>query len=357
LQRNSSAIELDGQDRIVPEYVTCNLCGADDTRLLYTARDYRFRIDDRLWNLVQCRRCSLGYLNPRPTVSESAKYYPDAYFGHRGRMTRRYELEATYVSGPPGDLLDIGAAGGDFMAVMRGRGWHVSGIEPSTSENPHGLDIRRQRFPEECELDPQSFDVVTAWAVFEHLHDPATAFRRAADLVRAGGHLIVQVPNLRSINARYARLEDIPRHLYFFSPSTLEQYATLAGLRVDAIQHTTDLHGGSGRGVLRRLLVHALGGTDDDFFAFYAMRRRQRFRASPVRAAAWTLTGAIESVLLTDRLVRTLRMSGEIVAVMRRRPDGGSVASAHVAYAAGNQPANRAATDRDDDETASPCAV
>lgn len=301
----------------MPEHVVCNLCGADDTRLLYKARDHRLNVDDRVWNLVQCRRCSLGYLNPRPTVVESGAYYPEKYFQPRAAMSTRYELEADYVPGPPGDLLDIGAAGGDFMAVMRDRGWQVSGIEPWTRENRHELNIRRQRFPEDCDLAPGSFDVVTAWAVFEHLYDPLTAFRTAASLMRPGGRLIVQVPNLSSIDARYARLEDIPRHVYFFSPKTLARYATLSGLRVQRIHHTTELHGGSGRGVLRRLLIHALGGDDDSFFDFYALRRRQRFRVAPLRATAWTLTGAIEEVLLADPVVRALRISGQIVAIMR----------------------------------------
>jgi 2-polyprenyl-3-methyl-5-hydroxy-6-metoxy-1,4-benzoquinol methylase len=316
----------------VPEDVLCNLCGADDTRLLYRARDHRLRIDGQVWNLVQCRQCSLGYLNPRPSAAESGTYYPEEYFRPRAGMSSRYESEADYVPGPPGDLLDIGAAGGDFMAVMRDRGWRVSGIEPWTSENPHALNIRRQRFPEDCDLEPKSFDVVTAWAVFEHLHDPLSAFRTAASLIRPGGRLIVQVPNLRSINARYARLEDVPRHLYFFSPTTLGRYATLSGLRVEMIHHTTDLHGGSGRGVLRRLLIHALGGDDDAFFDFYALRRRQRFRMAPLRATAWTLTGALEEVLLADPLVRALRISGEVVAVMRRPCGVG--ASPHVPHTA-----------------------
>jgi|RhiMethySRZTD1v2_1073278.scaffolds.fasta_scaffold432698_2 SAM-dependent methyltransferase len=302
----------------MPEYVLCNLCGADDTRLLYQGRDRRLRIDDRLWNLVRCRRCSLGYLNPRPTAEESGRYYPAEYFISRGAMSRRYELEADYIPGPPGDLLDIGAAGGDFLAVMRDRGWRVSGIEPWANENRHDLNIRLQRFPEDCDLEPESFDVVTAWAVFEHLYDPLSAFKTAASLMRPGGCLIVQVPNLRSVDARYARLEDIPRHIYFFSPETLRRYATVSGLRVEAIHHTTDLHGGSGRGVLRRLLIRALGGDDDAFFDFYALRRRQRFRAAPLRATAWTLTAAVEEVLLADPLVKALRISGQIVVVMRR---------------------------------------
>jgi SAM-dependent methyltransferase len=204
---------------------------------------------------------------------------------------------------------------------MRERGWRVTGIEPSTDENPYGLDIRQERFPEECELGPQSFDVVTAWAVFEHLHDPRSAFRRAADLLRPGGRLILQVPNLRSINTRYARLEDIPRHLYFFSPRTIRRYATSSGLDLDAVHHTTDLHGGSGRGVLRRLLMHGLGGTDDDFFTFHALSRKKRFQEDALRATAWTLVGGFEELILNDWLVRTLRVSGQLVVVLRSTLD------------------------------------
>ena len=302
----------------MPEHVTCNLCGADDTRLLYKSRDYRLRIDDRLWSLVQCRNCSLGYLDPRPTADEIAKFYPDGYFEHRGGMYRRYARQATYVPGVSGDLLDIGAARGDFLAVMRDRGWNVTGIEPWASENPHDLTINRQRFPEECDLAPGSFDVITVWAVFEHLHDPAAAYARIEALLRPGGHLIVQVPNLRSVNARYARLEDIPRHLYFFNERTLRRYGVNVGLDLERLVHDTHLYGGSGRGVLRLGLVRATGGSVDDFFDFYQASRKVRFDRRPIFAAAWMVVAAFERLLLSDALVRAARISGQVVAIYRK---------------------------------------
>ena len=302
----------------MPEHVACNLCGSDDSRRLYSLRDYRLRVDDRLWNLVQCRHCSLGYLDPRPTVAEIGMYYPESYFGHRGGMSRRYALQAAYVPGTGGQLLDVGAARGDFMAVMRDRGWNVTGIEPSTSENPHGLAIHRQRFPEECKLDSESFDVITAWAVFEHLHDPAAAFACVAELLRPGGHLIVQVPNLQSINARFTRLEDIPRHLYFFSEKTLRRFGMKVGLDLERLDHTTDLYGGSGRGVLRLALSRATGNSVDDFFDFYQTPRRQRFARRPVFATAWTALAGLERVVLSDLAVRTFRISGQVVATYRK---------------------------------------
>jgi SAM-dependent methyltransferase len=298
----------------LPEHVLCNLCGADDTRLLYRLRDYRLRVDDRLWSLVQCRCCSLGYVDPRPTTTEISLYYPQSYFEHRGNMHRRYMLQAEYVPGARGDLLDIGAARGDFLAVMRDRGWNVSGIEPSTSENPHSLDIHQQRFPEECDLEPGSFDVITAWAVFEHLHNPAGAFARVADLLRPGGRFVLQVPNLRSINARYARLEDVPRHLYFFNKTTLRRYGTAAGMELECFVHTTNLYGGSGRGVSQLALTRLTGGSVDEFFDFYKTPRRQRFERRPVFATMWTALAAFERVFLSDAVVRALRISGQVVA-------------------------------------------
>lgn len=302
----------------MPEHVTCNLCRADDARLLYSLRDYRLNVDDRLWNLVQCRRCSLGYLDPRPTVEEIDAYYPEGYFAHRGGMTRRYARQAAYIPGRAGDLLDIGAARGDFLSVMRDRGWEVTGIEPSTAENPHDLPIHRRRFPDEDLLDPESFDVITAWAVFEHLHDPRAAFGRAVELLRPGGTLIVQVPNLRSINARYARLEDIPRHLYFFNEKTLRSYGANAGVKLTRLVHTTDLYGGTGRGVSQLALTRLTGGSVDDFFAFYKTPRRKRFEKRPIFAAVWTAVGGVERLALSDWLVRTVRISGQVVAIFRK---------------------------------------
>ncbi|MGB1103628.1 MAG: hypothetical protein ACPG21_08370 [Crocinitomicaceae bacterium] len=42
------------------EKVNCNLCGEDDTDLLSTVGQHGIPI-----NLVICKNCGLGYLNPR----------------------------------------------------------------------------------------------------------------------------------------------------------------------------------------------------------------------------------------------------------------------------------------------------
>jgi 2-polyprenyl-3-methyl-5-hydroxy-6-metoxy-1,4-benzoquinol methylase len=307
----------------MPEQVVCNLCGSCRTRPLFRLRDYRLQVDDAEWQAVRCAECGLGYLNPRPTREEMGRYYPEAYFTSRATQTARYERQAAYVPEDPGRLLDIGTARGDFLAVMKERGWEVQGVEPAEAAgNPHRLPIHRIAFPEQANgLPTEAYDVVTAWAVFEHLRDPRAAFLASARLVKPGGRVVVQVPNLRSIWARYALQEDLPRHLYFFDPRTLKRYGELAGLSLERLVHTTDLFGGSGRGVLRLGLIRLLGGSTDDFFEMLRTPRRERFRAWPAKATAWTAMAAIEQVILANRLVRLARLSGQVVASYRKRTE------------------------------------
>jgi SAM-dependent methyltransferase len=224
---------------------------------------------------------------------------------------------AEYLSGS-GRLLDVGTAQGDFLALMRDRGWDVEGIEPFGSANPHGLRIHHVHFPNDAV--PGEFDVITAWAVFEHLHDPAAAFKACAKMLSPDGRLIVQVPNARSIFF-HARQEDVPRHLYFFTPKTLERYADESGLDLIRVHHTTDLFGGTGRGILRLWLVRLWGRSQDEFFEVWRTPRRERFKRWPLLAFAWTAIAMLERAILTNWLVRTLRVSGQIVVELKLSKD------------------------------------
>lgn len=281
---------------------------------MFRLRDYRLMVDEVLWTAVRCDACSLGYLNPRPTTEEIGRYYPEGYYGYRKLQHERYRRQAEHVPRAGTQLLDVGTARGDFLVVMRDKGWEVTGIEPfGQAGNPHDLTIHRFDFPAECDLPTEAYDVITAWAVFEHLRDPGRAFRECARMLKPGGRLIVQVPNLRSIWSRWALQEDVPRHLHFFTPRTLRAYGTAAGLELERVTHTTDLFGGSGRGILRLALVRSLGRDTDDFFEIWRTPRRERLRRWPVLTAAWTVAAALERVVLSDRLVRAARISGQIV--------------------------------------------
>ena len=52
------------------------------------------------------------------------------------------------------------------------------------------------------EFAEASFDLITLWAVLEHLLDPAEEIGRAVRLLRPGGYLFLQFPNIKSLAAR-----------------------------------------------------------------------------------------------------------------------------------------------------------
>lgn len=310
----------------MPEPVPCALCGSTRVRLLYRRRDYRLGDDDTEWNVVRCARCGLGFLNPRPSPEEVGRHYPSWYYAKRKADLPRYHRLAAYVrpATPPGRLLDVGTADGHFLEIMREKGWQVAGIEPGGSRperDDRGLDIRYAPFPAgTADLPPASFDVITAWAVFEHLHDPVGAFAECARLLAPGGRLVIQVPNLDSVTSRLPLTEDVPRHLYFYDPATLRELGRRAGLTREAVHHTTDLFGGSPKGALQYLALRAGGASMDDYFETLYTKPADRFRRWPLRAAAWSALGALERVLFPDVLTRALRMSGQIVVEFAKRP-------------------------------------
>jgi SAM-dependent methyltransferase len=310
----------------LPEVVTCNLCGGSDTDPVCTLADYRFRTDSSRWTIVRCKHCGLGYLNPRPTADEMGAYYPSAYYSYRHNLRDRYERQAEFVPGEGGRLLDLGTATGEFLSVMKQRGWDAHGIEAFTdAESPQFESITRAHFPDEAPLPDDQFDVVTAWAVFEHLHDPAQAFAECRRMLKPGGQLIIQVPNLEGTFGHGAVFEDLPRHLYFFSERTLRHYAAKHGLDFLGVEHTPSFYSGSGRGILRLAVLRSLNRSRDEFFEMNRTPRRERFRRWPLLSVAWTATAAVERVVLADWLVRRAKISRTILAYFKRPDTEGSI--------------------------------
>jgi hypothetical protein len=59
------------------EHTTCNICGSDDYALYHEQQDLRYRDTPRgTFQLVQCHKCGLLYLNPRPSEAVIGDYYP-----------------------------------------------------------------------------------------------------------------------------------------------------------------------------------------------------------------------------------------------------------------------------------------
>ena len=103
-------------------------------------------------------------------------------------------------------LLDIGCAGGAFPVAARDLGFDPVGVEPSRwladyGRRTYGLDIRNGILQEGM-FPGDSFDVVTLWDVIEHVPDPHQLLTLVNSLLKPGGLLLVNYPDVGSIAAR-----------------------------------------------------------------------------------------------------------------------------------------------------------
>ena len=218
------------------ETVKCNLCGSDKYRVIYSMPDARYFVDE-WFNVVECAECGLGFVNPRPAPSETSKYYPSSFYDYfdreRNYHLRRYTAESKFLpeigSGEQRLLLDLGCANGDFPRFMQKRGWKVEGVEVSPNAKPiFDFKVYKEEF-KEIPIYETRYDAITAWAVLEHVHDPMAYFKKACQVLKSGGVFVFLVTNFRSVSSRSLFLEDIPRHLYFFTEEVIKGYLEESG--------------------------------------------------------------------------------------------------------------------------------
>ena len=133
------------------EYVTCNLCGHDDTRVRFPStlpegtppqNVEAFRCTSpgygRHHTIVKCQNCGLIYTNPRFTGDEILDSYvaveDPLYLEERdGRVLtfERHLRPLEKIKAPPGKLVDVGAYTGVFVEIAAQHGWEAYGVEPS----------------------------------------------------------------------------------------------------------------------------------------------------------------------------------------------------------------------------------
>ncbi len=135
-----------------------------------------------------------------------------------------------------GRLLDVGSGAGQYVWAMRDLGWNAFGLEPAmamSEESVQGPSPFVAGWAEQLPFAPAQFDCVTFWHSLEHTADPRAALEEARRVLRPDGLLMLEVPNLDSLQARvFGRFWvhlDPPRHRYHFTPPALRRMLQLAG--------------------------------------------------------------------------------------------------------------------------------
>lgn len=254
------------------EIANCPLCGSANTSHRFDVTEFASREARSRFGVRSCGSCGCGYLSPRPHPEDIHRYYdPDFYWAHEGGRpltpqhlieARRPQLESKvrFLEGlTPGRLLDIGAQKGEFVHWMRLRGWDAVGQDfQDLPGNPFNVPMR---YGDIAKIDwgDEKFDVVTAWAVLEHIGDPDPFMKRLAMLLKPGGRLVVLVTNFNSIQARLFKQDDFPRHLTLFTKRSASAFLGRHGFRVIRSRTDQSVFGGALNGSTVYMLKRLFG--------------------------------------------------------------------------------------------------
>jgi 2-polyprenyl-3-methyl-5-hydroxy-6-metoxy-1,4-benzoquinol methylase len=272
----------------------CPICQSTARTVLYdNLTDTLFRCAPGRWTLHACNGCGTAYLDPRPSATSLGKAYanyythseaenkisaPDAPSWRRALLkfaratfnsylNARWQLALTpsnawgrYLvlrvsqaralaeqklrhmpSQPldrPGSLLDVGCGNGAFLQTAQAAGWSVQGID----FDPIAVaEARRQGLAVELGgIDQltdqvQTYDWITCSHVLEHVHHLQELLHSLHRLLRPGGTLWLQTPNIDSLGHRaygpHWRGLEPPRHLTLLTLPSLRSAMEKAGFK------------------------------------------------------------------------------------------------------------------------------
>ncbi len=236
-----------------------------DWRRPESAESYQLFWDDK---------SEYGMLYPRPSIESVASFYKvDDYYTHHVRDLRKtasvfdnmfgrvlgrvsWQLDQSVYIGPtwfaahygesPVSILDLGCGGGQLLAELKEKGHTVVGVEPDNDARKiaeeRGVTVyagTAEQLPDE--VVGQKFDAIFITHVLEHCVDPVAALKNSADLLAQNGKVTIEVPNHQALGFQKAGLTwrwlDVPRHLNFFTPKSLQAACREAGLEPVGIEY------------------------------------------------------------------------------------------------------------------------
>jgi SAM-dependent methyltransferase len=177
-------------------------------------------------------------LDTQISVSNSYAAPPDP---RHARWPHRTALVASTVrrlAGRTGRDLDIGCGSGLWFLAL-GCGWKHHGIEVA----PQAAVFARQAGAEvfcgpvdEYATPTEPFDLITAFALLEHLPDPRRLVRRVAQWLHPGGLFVLMTGDRESKTARAMGatwpLYASPDHIHYFSARSVRTLLKSCGLDV-----------------------------------------------------------------------------------------------------------------------------
>jgi 2-polyprenyl-3-methyl-5-hydroxy-6-metoxy-1,4-benzoquinol methylase len=236
-------------------YSNCPVCNSTYINPLLTIKDHS--VSKEAFVVWQCGNCSLRFTQDVPDEASIGRYYQSSdYISHsntsKGFINKLYQTVRNYTLNQKaglitretvkrGRLLDLGAGIGAFLNTMKQKGWETDGIEPDDGARQQAKALFNIDLQETSRLDQlpdSSFDAITLWHVLEHVHQLHPYVQKLSSLLKPSGKIFIAVPNYQSLDGSiyktYWAAYDVPRHLYHFTPKSIDILARKHGLKLIA---------------------------------------------------------------------------------------------------------------------------
>jgi 2-polyprenyl-3-methyl-5-hydroxy-6-metoxy-1,4-benzoquinol methylase len=296
----------------------CIVCGSDRVLESFKSVEPGFHVEE-------CEECGLGRTAPAVAADKIGSFYPDTYYGKENvrfnvvfewltRIFRWRRARVIRSREKPGPVLDVGCGRGLTLAYLREFGFEPKGVEFSDTAAWHarhalGLEVETGDFMRRGD-EKGRYHAVIFWHSLEHMADPVSALRRAHELLKPGGLVVVAVPNYSSLQARLFGRHwfhlDVPRHYFHFSQDSLEKALRDQGFRVVQRDHFSFEQNPYG---WLQSALNALGFQNNFLYTLLKNRtaRTTEIRKHPIQAA---LTVLLAPPLTVFALIMTVIEAG-----------------------------------------------
>lgn len=224
-------------------YSACPVCSSDAIRKVLVVKDQS--VSQEIFEIWECSSCTARFTQKVPHENQISRYYKsDDYISHtdtgkgiintlyhvirKRTLANKKRIIEKYTGVRKKRLLDIGAGTGAFAAYMQQLGWQVIAVEPDADTRQRAI-LKYQLGVSDVDLlwklEKRSIDVITMWHVLEHVHDLHGYMNQIQELLTDNGKAFIAVPNYTSLDGNYYKefwaAYDVPRHLYHFSPASI----------------------------------------------------------------------------------------------------------------------------------------
>jgi len=203
------------------------------------------------FSFVECDECSVVFLNPRVEGDLLGPYYRSFYLPYRGGEAwgkygkivdkdevlldkKRVNICLKLGVNEETKILDIGCGKPSFLKKLvdktNCKAWGSDFSIEGWKKNPYrGVELLEGDV-HDLDLPQEHYDLITMWHYLEHDYHPTKTIQLAYKLLKPGGKIIIEVPNVDSYTRKWQREYwqgwHTPRHTVLYSPKTLGRLLT-----------------------------------------------------------------------------------------------------------------------------------